>query len=156
MTKSFLRPIYKKVYGETFDPTSFEKRMEMQKMVFLLQEAGIYMGDYDFLWYKHGPYSQSLQDDILSLCETQDAIIRYSSDAESIFSKIKKAMTPQGNYSRSAWVECLASLRYLKAYRFPRNTSDQVIIEELMRKKPHLNDKTANELAIDVVRQIWG
>ena len=156
MAKEFLRPIYKKVYGTEFDATSFENRMEMQKMIFLLQEAGIRVGDYDFLWYKHGPYSQGLQDDILVLNNTQDAKINYSLDAEEILKRLKEVFNMHVAYSRSAWVECLASLQYLKAYYYPIGTKDDTIIEELKRRKGHLNNDELNKTALEQLDYILG
>lgn len=156
MAKDFLRPIYEDVYGEKFNAASFESRMEMQKMIFIMQEAGIRVGDYDFLWYKHGPYSQGLQDDILTLTGTKDAIIRYSEDAKDIIDRIKKVFNKKVAYSRSAWVECLASLQYIKANIFSINASNEEIISELMKRKSHLNDKEINEEALRDLEYILG
>lgn len=156
MAKDFLRPIYENVYGEKFNATSFESRMEMQKMIFIMQEAGIRVGDYDFLWFKHGPYSQGLQDDILTLSGTKDAIIKYSVDAKDIIDRIKNVFNKEVAYSRSAWVECLASLQYIKANIYSLNASDDDIINELMKRKPHLNNKELNEEALRGLEYILG
>ena len=156
MAKDFLRPIYKSVYGEKFNPASFESRMEMQNMIFLLQEAGIIVGDYDFLWYKHGPYSQGLQDDILSLSGTQDAEIRYSTDAEEIINRMREVFNEAVEYSRSVWVECLASLQYLKANIFSIGTQDADIIAELVKRKSHLNNEELNKKALKELEYILG
>ena len=64
MANSYLLPIFKKIYGSDFDYGNFEHRLEMQKAVYLLQDMGVPVGDYGFRWYQHGPYSQSLQDDM--------------------------------------------------------------------------------------------
>ena len=46
--------------------TNFETRLELQKTIYLLEEAGAKLG-YSFGWYKHGPYSSSLADDAYRL-----------------------------------------------------------------------------------------
>ena len=51
MAKDFLRPIYKSVYGEKFNPASFESRMEMQKMIGLSGESNVGYDCYRILLY---------------------------------------------------------------------------------------------------------
>lgn len=156
MSKELLKPVYERLYGEKFDAFSFEKRMEMQKAIYILQEAGIRVGDYDFLWYKHGPYCQSLQDDILCLNGIPDIAIRYSEDAKEVIERVKKVFHMKVEYPRSAWVECLASLQYLRANIFPLNASKEDIVKHLMTKKPHLCDKDTNFMALDQLDYILG
>lgn len=156
MAKELLKPVYEQVYGEKFNAYSFEARMEMQKEIFILQEAGIRVGDYDFLWYKHGPYCQSLQDDILCLGSTPDITIRYSEDAKEVIERVKRVFNMKVGYSRSAWVECLASLQYLRANIFSLNASREEIVDNLMKKKSHLDDRDTNLLALDQLDYILG
>ncbi len=156
MAKELLKPVYEQVYGEKFNASSFEKRMEMQKAIYILQEAGIRVGDYDFLWYKHGPYCQSLQDDILCLGGTADVTIRYSEDAKEVIERVKNVFNMDVKYTRSAWVECLASLQYLRANIFSLRASKEDIVNSLMAKKPHLDDKATNLSALDRLDYILG
>lgn len=149
MAKELLKPVYEQVYGEKFNAFSFEKRMEMQKAIYILQEAGIRVGDYDFLWYKHGPYCQSLQDDILCLNGTPSCNIKYSEDAKEVIERVKRVFNKNVKYSRSAWVECLASLQYLRANIFPLSASKEDIVNALIRRKPHLDDVNTNLNALD-------
>jgi hypothetical protein len=156
MAKELLKPVYEQVYGEKFNASSFEKRMEMQKAIYILQEAGIRVGDYDFLWYKHGPYCQSLQDDILCLNGTPDVAIRYSEDAKEVIGRVKNVFNTKVEYSRSAWVECLASLQYLRANVFSLSASKEDIVNNLMAKKPHLDNIDTNLMALDKLDYILG
>ena len=156
MAKELLKPVYERVYGEKFNASSFEKRMEMQKAIYILQEAGIRVGDYDFLWYKHGPYCQSLQDDLLCLSGTPDITIRYSEDAKEVIERVKNVFNMKVKYSRSAWVECLASLQYLRANIFSLSASKEDIVNNLMARKPHLNDTDTNLMALDKLDYILG
>ena len=156
MAKELLKPVYEQIYGEKFNVSSFETRMEMQKAIYILQEAGIRVGDYDFLWYKHGPYCQSLQDDILCLNSTPDIKIRYSEDAKEVIERVKNVFNMRVEYSRSAWVECLASLQYLRANIFPLNASKTDIVNNLVLRKPHLDKMDANLMAFDKLDYIFG
>ncbi len=156
MAKELLKPIYEQIYGEKFNAYSFEPRMEMQKAIYILQEAGIRVGDYDFLWYKHGPYCQNLQDDILCLNKTSDITIRYSEDAKEVIERVKEVFHMKVEYSRSAWVECLASLQYLRANIFSWNSTKEDIVRDLMSKKPHLDKVETNLLALDKLDYILG
>lgn len=156
MAKELLKPVYERVYGEKFNASSFEKRMEMQKVIYILQEAGIRVGDYDFLWYKHGPYCQSLQDDILCLSGIPDITIRYSEDAKEVIERVKDVFNMKVKYPRSAWVECLASLQYLRANIFSLNASKEDIVNNLMTRKPHLDDMDTNLMALDKLNYILG
>lgn len=121
-----------------------------------MQEAGIRVGDYDFLWYKHGSNCQSLQDDILCLNGTSDVIIRYSEDAKEVMKRAKKVFNMKVDYSRSEWVECLASLQYLRANIFSLNASNAEVVDSLMKKKPHLDKKETNLLALEKLDYIIG
>lgn len=156
MAKELLKPVYERVYGEKFNASFFEKRMEMQKAIYILQEAGIRVGDYDFLWYKHGPYCQSLQDDLLCLSGTPDVTISYSEDAKEVIERVKNVFNMKVKYSRSAWVECLASLQYLRANIFSLSASKEDIVNNLVARKPHLNDMDTNLMALDKLDYILG
>lgn len=157
MAREYLKPIYEQVYGEKFNGGSFESRMEMQKVIYILQEAGIRVGDYDFLWYKHGPYCQSLQDDILCLNNNTPSIkIRYSEDAKEVIGRVSKVFNMSVEYSRSSWVECLASLQYLRANVFSLNTSKEDIVKALVKRKPHLDNNDMNLLALEQLDYILG
>ena len=149
MAKELLKPVYEQVYGEKFNASTFENRMEMQKAIYILQEAGIRVGDYDFLWYKHGPYCQNLQDDILCLNSTPDIVIKYSEDAKEVMKRVKDVFSMNVNYSRSEWVECLASLQYLRANVFSLSASNEKIVDSLMMRKSHLSNKEENLLALE-------
>ena len=78
MANNLLKPVFKSIFNKEFNASEFEDRLEMQKAVYLLQNMGISVGDYRFLWYKHGPYSQTLQNDILNLQSAKDVNIDFS------------------------------------------------------------------------------
>lgn len=156
MAKEYLRPVFFDVYEKNFDQSSFDDRMEMQKMVFLLQEAGVSIGDYNFVWYKHGPYCQDLQNDILDIGHVKDVKVNYSSDAKEVIDRLKCVIEKKNVYKKPAWVECLASLEYLKAYILPLNSDDDAILNELVARKSHLNRQSVNREALMSLAEIIG
>ena len=87
MANSFIRPLYRKIYDEEFDYGSFEKRMKMQSCIYLLQQFGLNVGDYDFSWYIHGPYSLQLQDDMLEISKEASSELHCSEFALSVVKK---------------------------------------------------------------------
>lgn len=155
MANVLLAPIYRDVYGEQFSSSNFSDRMEMQKLIYLLQEAGISIGDYNFHWYKHGPYSQQLQNDILATNGDSDYQIRYSETARSIVNRLTVLLNMDTDYPRDTWAECLASLQYLRSNVFSINSSDDEILDELIKRKSHLNRPQINELALNELKTIF-
>lgn len=61
----------------------------------------------------------------------------------------------RGNYSVSNWVECLASLHYLRRNVLSFNASKQAVIEELEKRKPHLNNRNVNDAAYQLVENLF-
>ena len=155
MANVLLSPLYSDVYGEPFSSGDFSKRMKMQKLIYLLQEAGIIIGDYNFYWYKHGPYSQQLQNDILSTNTSKLYHINYSENANRIVSSIRNIINESNEYPTDVWAECLASLQYLRTNIFSINSSDDEIFRELKKRKPHLNNEDANKTALRELKALF-
>lgn len=159
MGNYFLKPVFKELLDRNFNATSFDDRLEMQKIVYLLQNLGISIGNYSFMWYKHGPYSQTLQNDILNINNTPDKNIIFSDDAKIAFTDLKNAIflndESVSNYSLKDWLECLGSVCYLKDNLIPLNTSDDDLLKELEHVKPHLNSQIGNRNAIEVINKLF-
>lgn len=154
MPNVLLGTIYKDVYGKQFSSDCFSNRMKMQNLIYLLQEAGISVKDYNFQWYQHGPYSQQLQNDMLDIDDNIDHNIRYSESAQRIIHILADLLHHPVYYPPDHWVECLASLEYLKRYVCTHDTSDDLVIRELIKRKPHLNNIAANKLALEALRRV--
>ena len=155
MSNSYLLPIYKDIYHETFSYDSFDKRMKMQKAIYLLQEMGAPVGDYAFFWYKHGPYSQDLQDDMHAAnCAGASTSVAFSADMSSAVKKATELLNKEVKYSSSHWAECLASLHYLQTNIFSASASPDEIVDELQQRKPHLNDRALNLAALRLVSEL--
>lgn len=61
MNPKALAGLLKNVYS-SFDMDSFENRLKLQKMVYLLQAYGVNIG-YNYSYYLYGPYSRELTRD---------------------------------------------------------------------------------------------
>lgn len=148
-----LKPVFKSIFDREFQYEKFEDRLKMQKVIYLLQNMGISVGDYNFMWYKHGPYSQDLQNDILNLKRTEDVKVKFSSDAEKEIKALKEVILNNGSsYDQSQWVECLGSLQYIKENLLPSSVGDKDIIKELENRKPHLNEESGNQIALQALK----
>ena len=153
MANKYLLPIFDEIYVEKFSYSNFNQRMEMQKAIYLLQEMGVPVGDYGFRWYLHGPYSQSLLDDMHyedGRSYTKPTIIKeYADSIEQLHKLI--ISNKRGEYSVSNWAECLASLRYLSKNILSFNASDEDVVCELEKRKPHLDDHNTNMIACQLI-----
>ena len=155
MANYLLKTVFKSIFGEELQPNEFESRLEMQKAVYLLQNMGISVGDYKFIWYKHGPYSQTLQNDILSLQGEKNINVEFSSDAQREINALKKAISKKGlKYNKCQWVECLGSLQYIKDSILPSSVNDEKILNELTTRKPHLNNTEENKMALHTLEEL--
>ena len=155
MANDLLKPVFKKIFDKDFDAYSFEDRLEMQKSIYLLQDMGISVGDYRFMWYKHGPYSQTLQNDILNIKNTSDVYIKFSADAEKVIAALKAVIFKKDiNYNPSQWIECLGSLKYIKDNILPSTFGDEKVLEELRKRKPHLNHDEENKIALNTLKEL--
>lgn len=146
---SYILPVYKSVYNEDFDHNAFNCRLKMQKMVYILQELGTSLGNYGFRWYKHGPYSQSLLDDMYIVSPNKPII--FSEDSEINIKKLTAMMKNTYGYQQYEWAECLASLLYLKKYILSSSANSDEIIQALVNRKPHLSNSEANQAAYNLI-----
>lgn len=157
MANYVLKPVFSTIFGHDFDRYSFDDRLEMQKSIYLLQDLGVSVGDYNFMWYKHGPYSQTLQNDILGLSNTGEADVRFSEEAKRMLSRLKGIISNQEiSYNRGEWAECLGSLHYIKENLLPSNASDEMLLSELEKRKPHLNKIGDNKMALSELKTLYG
>lgn len=155
MANYLLEPVFKSIFDRDFRSDVFEDRLEMQKAVYLLQNMGISVGDYRFMWYKHGPYSQTLQNDILTLQNTSNVNIAFSTDAKKAISALKTAIFKEGiEYNMCQWIECLGSLQYIKDTILPSSVDEEIILSELESRKPHLNNIEDNKIALQILKEL--
>ena len=154
MVNNVLRPLYKEVYGESFDYQQFSDRRKMQKVVFLLEQMGVVIGHYGFFWYKHGPYSQALQDDMWTNRDSDEAIpIVYNGGTKDIVNNLKNIINNDDiGYDIPERVECLASLQFLRTQYYRVGCDDSLVVEELKKRKSHLNSDVDNYKLLEYVK----
>ncbi len=157
MANKYLLPIFKRLYGRDFSYGNFDQRLEMQKAVYLLQDMGVPVGDYGFRWYQHGPYSQNLQDDMYYESKHQCENICLSKEHADSIEKLRQLINSneKGDYTTSQWVECLASLQYLRENLLSFNATQEDIISALEKRKPHLNNHNINLSALRLVEGLF-
>lgn len=159
MANKFLLPVYKKVFGQSFSYSRFDDRLQMQKMVYLLQEEGVNIGHYGFDWYKHGPYSQVLLDDMYVEDGNECIKLNYTLHAETCIERLKDIFNDneaQKIYGMKNWTECLASIHFLKNKEMGSNAKENDIILELTKRKPHLNNDILNRKAYMLINNLAG
>lgn len=160
MSERYLAPIYNAVFNEDFSYNDFDKRMKMQKAVYLLEQMGLNIGGYGYIWYKYGPYSQQLQDDMYHADVRNNADIEFSPIAKQDINKLRD-MLNRGKeedipYDLPRWIECLASLYFLKENVLSSCASEERILSELEKRKNYLNSETANKIALECINRIYG
>jgi len=148
---NYLKAIYEKVYSDSFTYEDFENRKKLQKAVYLLENMGVAVGDYSFSWDSYGPYSLSLDCEASQLDEAKPQEFSFSRFAEESFKRLKEIAEKSTKYDASSWMECIASIHYLKnVFRIKEDD----VIAELVRLKPYLSDDEANKDALAIVNTI--
>ncbi|MTI80008.1 MAG: hypothetical protein FH758_03840 [Firmicutes bacterium] len=151
--EAILQWIYQGVFESFLDYNKFQHRLNTQKAVYLLQSMGLNFGNYHYGWYKHGPYSQSVQDDAYHALniDPETIEVNFSDYAKGCISRLKKYISDNpGSYNDSTWLEAIASAHFLHKFTYPTYNKQQ-LLEELKRRKPHLADDNSNELALEIV-----
>ena len=161
MGNKYLKLVYKMIFDSDFNYEQFSDRLLMQKTVYLLQCLGVPIGEYSFSWYKHGPYSQELQDD---MCyengQDRQNDFKISEEYKKTIEELKELFNVdklnmyisngEQKYNTEMWVECLASLHYLKTNIIPYSLKNvDGIIKEMKKVKPHLCNDKINTFAMN-------
>ena len=154
MANANLLPIYQELFEESFDYGRFDHRMNMQKAVYLLQEMGVPVGDYGFRWYLHGPYCQTLQDDMFEESfhpsGTPELPTDYLGEIRNLHALI--ASKDRGSYNTVQWLECLGSTHYLMNRVLSPKAAPADVTEALQSRKAHLADVEANTAAYNLLK----
>jgi len=121
MANQLIIPLYKEVFGKDFQNT-MDCRIKLQKVVYMLEEQGIVLGNYSFSWYKYGPYSIELQDDIHKQGIQESNSEKFPwivcNEVREAVEVIKSIVNSQKDsvYSSRYWIEAVASLLFLKKW----------------------------------------
>ena len=138
----------------------FDKRLEVQKAIYLLQESGADLG-YHFSWYLRGPYSPTLADDAYSLLGVQ--MTRFLTETEPIPQDVmqkflnlmrivkRKSATPK---EESRWLEILSSVHFVMKHSYPRPKTEDEGIDYIARLKGNRFSKPEIEESYEILRKI--
>lgn len=132
------------------DINNIEDKIIMQKIVFLLGELGLNIGNYRFSLNKFGPFSQSLNNDIALISENDTPF--SGNFAEPVLDKINflknlLAKQVQTKYSLREWIEAIATFLFLKKYMYP-SYNWNYLNDKIKILKEHLFDDQSNKKAI--------
>jgi uncharacterized protein YwgA len=130
---------FKDFFGNQLDMESFDNRIKLQKLIYILSFYGVQF-NYNFTWWKYGPYSPKLTDDGYAVDERE--IIIPTDHELKIAEKLKKGKEIIKD-SRKA--ELVASYLYLEQHIHNRSSDDE-IVGELMIRKPYLSPSIIQEV----------
>ena len=132
---------FKAMLGNDLNMDSFEDRIRLQKIMYILKHAGFGFG-YSFGWHIRGPYSPELADDGYAYKENKEKMAFsyvFSVKEKQIIDRI----TPISGYLKTEEnSELLASLLYLS--RLLGITGDK-LKDELKTRKPRFSDEDINK-----------
>ena len=148
--------VFKRFFGFNYDAgskTTTDLHVQSQKMCYILKAKGIEIGEFDYSWNFHGPYSAGLQHQLKILDGKKDRVCAYyeltesstdlfSDDAipNSVFSiadgdlidSVSKELDIAGHKNDSRdWIELLASIMFISRSVFP-GESRKVIENKLL------------------------
>lgn len=121
---------------------TFEDRMIAQKIGYLSSKLGLYLGEFNWQWYKRGPYSKAFTKVVFeSNCYKIDELNEISS-RYSLQNEAKKSLQPliniiksrPNNLSEASWLELLASVLFIYN-EFCTSVNDYFTI--LQQRKPN-------------------
>lgn len=148
--------LYKEFTGKNLNTNKQDDKVIMQKIVFLLNELRVTVGDYRFSWDKFGPFSQSLHNDI-ALIKKDDVPYdgEFSESAKKSILFLKEILNERINtsYSLRYWAEAVSSFLFLKRYVYPFHDWND-IKEKIISLKPYLNNEDGNDKAIKCCEQV--
>ena len=149
-----LKEIYTEVLNEQFCYDELSKRIKLQKIVYLLENMGVHVGNYSFTWNKYGPYSIALDDDAYRCSQKKETqVVAFTKEALEAFNQIKEMISKKTTYEDTNWLECISSLHYLKfVLRF--SADENKILEELVCRKQYLNKNDENRTAMQIANKV--
>lgn len=149
-----LKEIYTNVLNESFHYDKLTERIKLQKIVYLLENMGIHVGNYSFTWNKYGPYSIALDDDAYRCSQKKEQqTVSFTEEALRAFERIREMLSQKVTYEDINWLECIASLHYLK-YILRFSEDDNKILNELVKRKDYLNNNEENKIAMKIAEKL--
>jgi uncharacterized protein YwgA len=137
---------FKAILEKDLNMDSFEDRIRLQKIVYILKHAGLGFR-YSFGWHIRGPYSPDLADDGYSYKENKEKMAFSYSFSENEKRIIAQVKTISEYLKIEENSELLASLLYLSNLL---GVTDDKLKDELKLRKPRFSDEE-----IDKALEIW-
>lgn len=153
MGRLLLKPVFYAILERKYSG-SIEDQKLLQPIVYLLKVNGVELWEYyNFYWYeKIGPYSQVLKNDVIGLDEVPIIKISYDNYTAEQMLNLKYVLEKNGSYTLLKWANCLASVHYIENNFFNKGVSEEIVLKELVTRKPNLNDDKNNHLAYKLVK----
>ncbi len=126
--------------GVEINNNTFENRLDVQKSIYLAQEAGLDLG-FRYNWYIRGPYCPRLTDLLFnishsSLYSNLNLTDRADERLRRLVNNIESTRCKSINLL--SWKELLASVHYL---RFQNRDDLQTIVNDILNKKPWYDEE---------------
>ncbi len=158
MRNNLLTAIYDEIFNETFDKNNFTNRKNMENAIYLLSELGIHVNNYGFDYYKFGPFSQVLLDDMCDTNDIKSIPVRFKDSTKKQLTSLSVLFNDDigvASYSQENWVECLACIHFLKRKVLSYNASKEDVLAELKTRSAHLLNDEINSRAYDCIAELY-
>jgi len=123
---------------------SYNDRIIAQKIGYLIQSAGIYIGDIKFFWHKRGPYSRVLTSLIFSIDNNKESILEQcesftlKEELKPRLNVVKKIIDSRPkNCPEIFWLEICASLKFINEEH--ADIGRENVKDILLKRKPFLS-----------------
>ncbi|RKD73651.1 hypothetical protein ATL39_1953 [Sinobaca qinghaiensis] len=137
--------VYKHLLGVTPSAKTYNERITAQKIAYLAQAYGTYIGEVNFFWHKRGPYSRAMTSILFEIENNKVEINNLISQLqikEAIKPSLEKVKKIINNNPISCpivvWLEICASILFLS--KELRTDKPEVLVKELLKKKPFLKE----------------
>ncbi|SEB27991.1 hypothetical protein [Paenibacillus sp. 276b] len=135
--------VHEHLLGKLPSADNYEDRIIAQKIGYLVEDAGIHLGDLSFFWHKRGPYSRSLASALRYFEKNREDF-----EEDCSYVKIHEYVLPRLDFLKGViagkpfdcpnifWLEICASLKYLS--KEGRTKDIDYLSNLLIKKKPFL------------------
>lgn len=135
--------VHEHLLGKLPSADNYEDRIVAQKIGYLVEDAGIYLGDLGFFWHKRGPYSRSLASALRYFEKNREDF-----EEDCSYVKIHEYVLPRLDFLKAViagrpidcsniyWLEICASLKFLSKEEGIQDID--YLSALLLKKKPFL------------------
>ncbi|MBE7683257.1 hypothetical protein [Paenibacillus sp. P13VS] len=135
--------VHEYILGDLPKTDTYDDRIISQKVAFLVQDVGIYLGEMDFFWHKRGPYSRSLAAALRFFNKNQEM---FEESCENV--RLNEYVIPKLDHLKNIinsrpsscpklyWLEICASLKYIS--KEEKNNDIDYLSSFLIKKKSFL------------------